>query len=101
MKRAFSWMLTLVMALTLCAPALAAAPERPGWVKDWEYTVFETDDVYTGETWQIVERLRSDAAAGNLQPKNGDDRYEDWLEKRQEPLRRCGLSWASSAYSTH
>lgn len=79
MKRAFSWMLTLVMALTLCVPALAAAPERPGWVKDWEYTVFEADDVYTGETWQIVERLRSDAAAGNLQPKKGDDRYEDWL----------------------
>lgn len=79
MKRAFSWMLTLVLALTLCVPALAAAPERPGWVKDWEYTVFETDDVYTGETWQIVERLRSDAAAGNLQPKKGDDRYEDWL----------------------
>lgn len=79
MKRAFSWMLTLVMALTLCVPALAAVPERPGWVKDWEYTVFEADDVYTGETWQIVERLRSDAAAGNLQPKKGDDRYEDWL----------------------
>lgn len=79
MKRTFSWMLTLVMALTLCVPALAAAPERPGWVKDWEYTVFEADDVYTGETWQIVERLRSDAAAGNLQPKKGDDRYEDWL----------------------
>lgn len=79
MKRAFSWMLTLVMALTLCVPALAAAPERPGWVKDWEYTVFEADDVYTGETWQIVERLRADAAAGNLQPKKGDDRYEDWL----------------------
>lgn len=79
MKRAFSWMLTLVMALTLCVPALAAAPQRPGWVKDWEYTVFETDDAYTGETWQIVERLRSDAAAGNLQPQKGDDRYEDWL----------------------
>ena len=79
MKRAFSWMLTLVMALTLCVPALAAAPERPGWVKDWEYTVFETDDAYTGETWQIVERLRADAAAGNLQPQKGDDRYEDWL----------------------
>lgn len=79
MKRAFSWMLTLVMALTLCVPALAAAPQRPGWVKDWEYTVFETDDAYTGETWQIVERLRADAAAGNLQPQKGDDRYEDWL----------------------
>ena len=79
MKRAFSWMLTLVMALTLCVPALAATPQRPGWVKDWEYTVFETDDAYTGETWQIVERLRADAAAGNLQPQKGDDRYEDWL----------------------
>ena len=79
MKRAFSWMLTLVMALTLCVPALAAAPQRPGWVKDWEYTAFETDDAYTGETWQIVERLRADAAAGNLQPQKGDDRYEDWL----------------------
>lgn len=66
------------MALTLCVPALAA-PQRPGWVKDWEYTVFETDDAYTGETWQIVERLRADAAAGNLQPQKGDDRYEDWL----------------------
>lgn len=79
MKRAFSWMLTLVMALTLCVPALAAAPERPGWVKDWEYTVFETGDAYTGENWKIVERLRADAAAGNLQPQKGDDRYEDWL----------------------
>lgn len=79
MKRILALALSLVMALTLCVPALAAAPERPGWVKDWEYTVFETDDVYTGETWQIVERLRSDAAAGNLQPKKGDDRYEDWL----------------------
>ncbi len=79
MKRAFSWMLTLVMALTLCVPALAATPERPGWVKDWEYTAFGTDDTYTGQTWQIVERLRSDAAAGNLQPQKGDDRYEDWL----------------------
>lgn len=67
------------MALTLCVPALAAAPQRPGWVKDWEYTAFETDDAYTGETWQIVERLRADAAAGNLQPQKGDDRYEDWL----------------------
>lgn len=79
MKRILALALSLVMALTLCVPALAAAPERPGWVKDWEYTVFEADDVYTGETWQIVERLRSDAAAGNLQPKKGDDRYEDWL----------------------
>lgn len=79
MKRILAVALSLVMALTLCVPALAAAPERPGWVKDWEYTVFEADDVYTGETWQIVERLRSDAAAGNLQPKKGDDRYEDWL----------------------
>ena len=79
MKHTFSWMLTLVMALTLCVPALAAAPQRPGWVKDWEYTAFETDDAYTGETWQIVERLRADAAAGNLQPQKGDDRYEDWL----------------------
>ena len=79
MKRILALALSLVMALTLCVPALAAAPERPGWVKDWEYTVFEADDIYTGETWQIVERLRSDAAAGNLQPKKGDDRYEDWL----------------------
>lgn len=79
MKRILALALSLVMALTLCVPALAAVPERPGWVKDWEYTVFEADDVYTGETWQIVERLRSDAAAGNLQPKKGDDRYEDWL----------------------
>lgn len=79
MKRILALALSLVMALTLCAPALAAAPERPGWVKDWEYTVFETGDVYTGETWQMVERLRSDAAAGNLQPQKGDDRYEDWL----------------------
>lgn len=67
------------MALTLCVPALAAAPQRPGWVKDWEYTAFETDDAYTGETWQIVERLRADAATGNLQPQKGGDRYEDWL----------------------
>lgn len=79
MKRILALALSLVMALTLCVLALAAAPQRPGWVKDWEYTVFETDDAYTGETWQIVERLRSDAAAGNLQPKKGDDRYEDWL----------------------
>ena len=79
MKRILALALSLVMALTLCVPALAATPERPGWVKDWEYTVFEADDIYTGETWQIVKRLRSDAAAGNLQPKKGDDRYEDWL----------------------
>ena len=79
MKRILALALSLVMALTLCVPALAAAPERPGWVKDWEYTVFETDDAYTGETWQIVEWLRADAAAGNLQPQKGDDRYEDWL----------------------
>lgn len=26
-----------------------------------------------------MERLRADAAAGNLQPQKGDDRYEDWL----------------------
>lgn len=79
MKRILALALSLVMALTLCVPALAAAPQRPGWVKDWEYTAFETDDAYTGETWQIVERLRADAAAGNLQPQKGDDRYEDWL----------------------
>lgn len=78
MKRILALALSLVMALTLCAPALAAAPERPGGVKDWEYTVFETDDAYTGETWQIVERLRSDAAAGNLQPKTGEALYADW-----------------------
>lgn len=79
MKRILALALSLVMALTLCVPALAAAPQRPGWVKDWEYTAFETDDAYTGETWQIVERLRADAATGNLQPQKGDDRYEDWL----------------------
>lgn len=50
MKRILALALSLVMALTLCVPALAAAPQRPGWVKDWEYTVFETDDAYTGET---------------------------------------------------
>lgn len=79
MKRILALALSLVMALTLCVPALAAAPQRPGWVKDWEYTVFETDDAYTGETWQIVERLRADAAAGNLQPQKGDELYQDWL----------------------
>ena len=109
MKRILALALSLVMALTLCVPALAAAPERPGWVKDWEYTVFEADDVYTGETWQIVERLPVLAAAGVTttglpgisSPRRGTTGTRTgWLEKRRVRRRRCGSSWASSAYST-
>ena len=78
MKRILALALSLATVLTLCAPALAAAPEPPGWVEDWEYTVFETGGVYSGETWQAVERLRADAAAGNPQPKSGEVLYTDW-----------------------
>lgn len=79
MKRAFSWMLTLATALTLCAPALAADPTPPDWVKAEEYCTFADGDAYQAETWQEILRLRSDAAAGNLEPKQGLDSSDIWF----------------------
>ena len=79
MKRAFSWMLTLATALTLCAPALAADPTPPDGVKAEEYCTFADGDAYQAETWQEILRLRSDAAAGNLEPKQGLDSSDIWF----------------------
>lgn len=79
MKRAFSWMLTLATALTLCAPALAADPTPLDWVKAEEYCTFADGDAYQAETWQEILRLRSDAAAGNLEPKQGLDSSDIWF----------------------
>ena len=75
----FSWMLTLATALTLCAPALAADPTPPDWVKAEEYCTFADGDAYQAETWQEILRLRSDAAAGNLEPKQGLDSSDIWF----------------------
>ena len=80
MKRLLSLSLSLLMLLSLAVPAASAAetkPTPPAWVKAEEYTVFEDDSTYTGETWETVLRLRADAAAGNLEPQSGD-LYTDW-----------------------
>ena len=80
MKRLTAVLLAMMLALSLTVPALAAEtkPAPPAWVKAEEYAVFEGDSTYTGETWETVLRLRSDAAAGNLEPQSGD-LYTDWV----------------------
>ena len=53
MKRLLSLSLSLLMLLSLAVPAASAAetkPTPPAWVKAEEYTVFEDDSTYTGET---------------------------------------------------
>lgn len=79
MKRILALALSLATALTLCAPALAADPTPPDWVKAEEYCTFADGDAYQAETWQEILRLRSDAAAGNLEPKQGLDSSDIWF----------------------
>lgn len=95
MKRILALALSLATALTLCAPALAADPTPPDWVKAEEYCTFADGDAYQAETWQEILRLRSDAAAGNLEPSRG------WIPPTfgfgrggTAILFPCSLSWA-------
>lgn len=81
MKRLLSRALSVLMLLTLMTPAVSAAevePKPPAWVKPEEYKVFTGDSTYTGETWETILRLRSDAEAGNPEPKPGEALYADW-----------------------
>lgn len=79
MKRILALALSLATTLTLCIPALAADPTPPDWVKAEEYCTFADGDAYQAETWQEILRLRSDAAAGNLEPKQGLDSSDIWF----------------------
>ena len=80
MKRLAALALSLVMLLTLTAPALAAevTPTPPAWVKAEEYLTFSGDEVYQKDNWDRILRLRADAAAGHLEPQKGDALYESW-----------------------
>lgn len=80
MKRVLSLVLSMILVLSFGVPALAAegTPNPPAWVKDTEYTVFDQADIYTGETWETILRLRADAQAGHMQPKSGEALYTDW-----------------------
>ena len=108
MKRLAAFFLTVVMAVTMMPAALAAEtkPAPPAWVKAEEYAVFEGDSTYSGETWETVLRLRSDAAAGNLEPQSGD-LYTDWNigEKTDAPaslqfeLGLIGMKYAENSGS--
>ena len=109
MKRLLSLSLSLFMLLSLAVPAASAAetkPAPPAWVKAEEYAVFEGDSTYTGETWETVLRLRSHAAAGNLEPQSGD-LYTDWNigEKTDAPaslqfeLGLIGMKYAENSGS--
>ncbi len=89
MKRWTALFLVLLLVLGILPTAWASevTPTPPEWVKAEEYLVFEDDDVYTGETWDAILRLRADAAKGNLEPQKGSPRYDDWLlgEKYKAP----------------
>ena len=79
MKRILALVLSLVTTLTLCIPALAAERTPPDWVKAEEYCTFADGDAYQAETWQEILQLRADAAAGNLEPKQGLDSSDVWF----------------------
>lgn len=71
MKKRFSLLLTLVLALTLWTPVLAAgeeaaAPAPPSWCPAEEYAVFEGSPIYEPENWEVITRLRWAVAQGGL-----------------------------------
>lgn len=63
--------LVLVFALlSSLFPAVAAVdtPMPPEWCPAGEYAVFTGSEVYEGENWASILRLRADAKAGSLSP---------------------------------
>ena len=71
MKKRFSLLLTLVLALTLWTPVLAAgeeaaAPAPPSWCPAEEYAVFEGSPIYEPENWEVITRLRWAVVQGGL-----------------------------------
>ncbi len=80
MKRWTALFLTVLIMFTMVPTALAVEtkPAPPAWVKESEYVVFEGDPVYEGDTWRQMEAFRADAAAGNQEPKDGDELGAQW-----------------------
>lgn len=84
--------LTLVLALLLsCLPAALGAeptaPAPPSWVAAEEYLTFPGDAVYEPENWAEVEKLRQEAEAGALLPREG----RDWAEGSPGECYETGL----------
>lgn len=79
MKRVLSLVLSMILVLSFGTPALAAEPTPPDWVKAEEYCTFADGDAYQTGTWQEILRLRADAAAGNLEPKQNLDSSDIWF----------------------
>lgn len=74
MKRLLSPALSLMMLLTLTAPAAQAAevkPTPPEWVKAEEYAVLADGEAYQKENWGKILRLRADAETGAPGPGAG------------------------------
>lgn len=93
MKRLTALTLALVLALSLCASALASesvTPTAPEWINAEDYLTFPGDEVYLPENWAKVEALREEARNGGLLPKDRENptgsvgtRYETalvWLK---------------------
>lgn len=86
MKRLLSPALSLMMLLTLTAPAAQAAevkPTPPEWVKAEEYAVLADGEAYQKENWDKILRLRADAEAGHLAPEQGSALYDDYQRFRK------------------
>lgn len=63
MKKLLALALSLVMALGLCGPALAAepvTPTPPPWCPEEEYAVFPGSAAYEPENWAILTQARSE-----------------------------------------
>lgn len=73
MKRLFSFVLSLVLVLSLAGPARAveSTPTPPSLCPADEYVVFKDDPVYQEENWKRILELRAYAEAGEPRPENG------------------------------
>lgn len=69
-KRVLTLLLVLTLAISLAAPALAAAqpvtPAAPSWMDQEDYLVIPNDEVYLPENWKKVLELRAEAESGAI-----------------------------------
>lgn len=123
MKKLLALLLSMIMAVSLAAPAFAASsagavtPTPPDWMPAEHYLVFPGDEAYQPENWDKVLELRADAANGgrydltNRRDPTGSPamRYETalvWLKYAENvggaatDEGKTVLSWVARAFSS-
>ncbi len=81
MKRCVTFLLTLLMMITMLPTASAAGtvtPTAPAWIDETEYVVFPGDAVYEQKNWAKIEALR--ATAGEVLTEENREEPADALD---------------------